>query len=337
MKKRKIIIRVLVYGVLGLCALLAAGWFIPFPIEGNWIGNWCGGCGCESHHFIRFEDGKILNAPGHDFLELVGTYRKSGWGQYEMELFYDTCTRLVYSTFLLARCDFGDIPDINKPLFRDPLILGCRKVLNAPESDWAQITRGAILRVMGTADERFFVSKAKTNTLQEVETLLNDWVHHKPLQIYTASNEVPSHVIETVVANGFDYHVHSNQQWVAAEWKERPYYTHNWTKSKGDEHGASPTWNPTWTNKAFNLVIRPLTDNDKAEDPDYIFGEYASTFSNVKESLERRQRRRESVTKNLYLYAENGVLPEDVRQMLEPFGIEYRVLDEKILYRGKKK
>jgi len=335
MKKRKIIIRVLVYGVLGLCALLAAGWFIPFPIEGNWIGNWCGGCGCESHHFIRFEDGKILNAPGHDFLELVGTYRKSGWGQYEMELFYDTCTRLVYSTFLLARCDFGDIPDINKPLFRDPLILGCRKVLNAPESEWAQITRGAILRVMGTADERFFVSKTKTNTLQEVETTLNNWIHHKPLQIYTASNEAPPRVIEAVVENGFDYHVHSNQQWIVTEWVGNDLSLPSWKRNRPlDTEDA----NPVWTNKSFQLIICPLTDNDKAEDSGiYIWAGYERTFSNVKESLERRRRTREAAIKRFYLYAEDGVLPEDVRQMLEPFGIEYRVLDEKILYRGKKK
>ena len=133
--------------------------------------------------------------------------------------------------------------------------------------------------------------------------------------------------------NGFDYHAHPNQQWVVTEWVGDDPSLPEW---KRNSPLSSDEANPVWTNKAFQLIIHQLPDNDTPEDPKiYIWGRNAETFSTIKESIERRRHLRESFTKHLYLYAENGVLPEDVRQMFEPFGIDYHVLDEKILYRGK--
>ena len=352
MKKLKVIIRVLGYGALGLFALFAAGWLIPFPIEGNWTSDWSLGWEANPHNFTRYENGKILSMS--EYRELppywVGTYRKRGLGQYEMEWFvvgFDgELPRSVRSTFL--RVKGGNEPDEEDSFgessgkrnqIRDPHLITCRKIVNDPANDWVEkldiFSPNMSFRVAGTADERLFVLRGKNWTQQKMETWVNGWVHHKPLQIYTAGNEVPVHVIETVVQNGFDYHVHSNQQWVATEWVGDDPSLPEW---KRNSPLRSDEANPVWTNRAFQLIIRQLSDNDNPEDPDiYVWGRSAETFSTVKKNIETHRRLRESVTKHLPLYAEDGVLPEDVRQMFEPFGIDYHVLDEKILYRGKKR
>jgi len=354
MKKLKTILRFLGYGALGLCALFAVGWLIPFPIEGNWIKGWISGCMCNMHDFVRYENGKILFMSEHGRSPYwVGTYRKKGLGQYEMEWFVEGTAketpRSVRSTFLRLKGDnepdeedsFG-VSFWARNQMRDPFLFTCRKVVNDPANDWVQKldqtgAKGFNMnfRVAGAVGERLFVLRGKDWTQQEMETMVNGRVHHKPLQIYTASNEVPVHVIETVVQNGFDYHVHSNQQWVATEWVGDDPSLPRWKRNRLLNSGEV---NPVWTNKAFQLIIHQLSDNNTPEDPKiYIWGRNAETFSTIKKSIERHRHLRESVTMYLHLYVENGILPEDVRQMFEPFGIDYHVRDEKILYRGKKK
>jgi len=327
------------YGVLGLCVLFAAGWFIPFPIEGNWQPPLVS-CACDSHKFMRFEDGKILNMSEHHLpCEWFGTYRRSGWGKYEIQWFPDETNfpLFVRSTVLQAKWEFPqqDAPDDfwERRLTRDPFVLTCRRVVNDPANDWLDSPQWFSYRVTGTADERLFVRGETKQTKEEIEARLNNWLHPRPLQLYTASDEAPSCVIDILVQNGFGYDVHPRQQWIETEWVNDP----SLPRWKRDRPPDSEDANPLWTNKAFQLIIRMPPGEEENEEPKVSFrGGAMKKLSEFKHAIERSKRDLDKL-KNLYLYAEDGILPEDVRQMLEPFGLDYQVLDEQILFRGKRR
>ena len=318
------------YGVLGLCVLFAAGWFIPFPIEGNWQPPLVS-CACDSHKFMRFEDGKILNMSEHDLpCEWYGTYRRSGWGKYEIQWFPDETNfpLFIRSTVLRAKWGFSqqDAPDDfwARGLIRDPFVLTCRRVVNDPANDWVNSPLG--LRVTGTADEQ-----------AAMEARLTKIFHPPPLQVYTASNEVPSCVSNILVRNGVDYEVHPDQQWIETEWVNDP----SLPRWKRDRPLDSEDANPIWTNKAWKLIIMIPPEKEEKEDPRICFyGGRIQRVSELSESIEKwleYHRHLRNSLRNLHLYVKDGILPEDVRQMLEPFGLDYRVLDEQILYRGKRR
>ena len=344
---KKILIR-FGYGVIGLCALGAVGWFMPFPIEGNWIGGMVPGCGCEYHSFLRFEDGKLLSMPGHHFpLEWVGTYQKKGWGRYEVEWFNSSWAGIfsfrdnslfVRSAFLRARWE--NLPEDERPrmhrLIRDPSVLACRALVNNPENDWVASKQGMSYRVMGTPEGRWFLGRhvwaSAQDTKEDMVNRLNDCF--QSLQIYTAGNEVPYCIIDTLVQNGVDYCVHPNQQWILPEWASDPYLS----MSSYERPKEMKVANPIWTNGNSLIIIRAPPDEDLEGDTETcFFAGHMRTFWRLRSMIGNRGYTREALKNHLYLYAENGVLPEDVRQLLEPFGLNYHVLDEKILYRGKQK
>jgi len=147
------------------------------------------------------------------------------------------------------------------------------------------------------------------------------------MQIYIAGNEAPASVIGLLVENGFDYNVHTNQQWIETEWDD-----------KRNQPLALEIANPAWTNKNFQLVIRTIPNrHSSSREPQIGYYNWeAKTLDELEENLEWRGRMRGNIQTNLWFYAAGGVLPEDVRVMLEPFGIDYRVEDEMLLYRGKR-
>jgi len=325
---------------LAIGILFAAGWHIPFPIEGNWQPA-LSYCMCFEHEFMRFEDGKIINMSGHAPSMLFGTYRKTNKGRYELDWFFesDDFPRFVRSTFLRVAWE-NELEIFEgyriKRFIRDPFIFTCRRILNDPKNDWLKSTRGMGFRVVGTTEDRVFIDPGRTNTLPwaKVETFLDRWLNHEPLQIYTTGNEAPASVIGLLVENGFDYNVHTNQQWIDTEWVDDPslpWYSRN---QPMDPEIA----NPAWTNKDFQLVVRIIPSGYSATREPVIgyFAGRQKTFTELKENVEWRARRRGGIQTNLWFYAAGGVLPGDVREMLEPLGIEYRVEDEKLLYRGKR-
>jgi len=335
MKKWKKIAKRLGYGVLGLCALSAAAWFVPFPIEGNWLGG--GGCGCEHHSFMRFEDGKILFMAGHfSPFEWCGTYQRTGWGKYAINMFYDNerphantrSSSFIRSTFIRTKSN----EKLFQNLTRDPFVLTCRKIVNDPENDWVVSHQGYSFRIMGTVEERLFTSGNKEIKRGQLSTNLSSRLYPPPLPIYTTSHEAPSCVIDIVVQNGFDYHVHSNQHWIETEWVDDPSLP-SWKRNRPLNTEDA---NPLWTNMAYQVIIRKPPDEDQEEDPKICFysGEM-KRLSDFKIMIENRRRIKETLKNHLYLYVKDGILPEDVRQMLEPFDLNYHVRDERILYRGK--
>jgi len=341
MKNVKKVLTRIGYAVLGLCAFVIAGWFVPFSIGGNWLGSGVG-CMCASHNFLRFENGKVLRMSEHQPPEWIGTYKIKGWGKYEVELF---CLReednpfLVRSALLRAKWDKLPKETFYQPraklLIRDPFVFTCRKVINDPRNDWIKSMQGFgdSYRITGTAGERLFVRAGGEITREKMVATLNLWL--SPLQIYTASNEVPSYIIDTVVQNGFEYHVHSNQHWIETEWVNDDPSLPRW---KRDRPLATEEANPIWTNKTFQIIIRMPSGEEKKEDPKigFFWGEM-ERLSDFKKRLENFRLNRGIFKNSFYLYAENGILPEDVRQTLEPFDFNYHVRDEKILYRGKQK
>ena len=325
--------------VLGLCTLFIVAWFMPFPIEGNWdAGN-----GWGIRGFTRFENGKILgiteSLPPPYWL---GTYKKKGLGKYEIEFLFgfQTNTVVFYSTFLRINvnnrwCNVIPTQETDTShegsgvaynrhaLFtRNFSILDCWKILNAPENEWIEIPREFYRRVLGTADERLFAWGDRIFTREQTEAFLNELLK-QPVPIYTASNEVPECVMDTLTQNGFDYQVHANQQWITDEWRS---------------YWKNPDASPLWTNHNPKIIIRLPSDSGKEEDPKiYSWRGGGYTFEYLKDEIERHQKNRDTVKNDFYLYVKDGILPEDVRQMFDELGINYHVRDEKILYRGKQK
>jgi len=316
MKKRKKILIRFGYVVFGLCALVAAAWFMPFPIEGNWDDS------VRPCSFLRIENGKFLaisedSSPPYWF----GTYEKKGWGKYEITwLHFEPVKSIVRTTFLRMRM-YGNVDVESATFTRNLSVLTCRKILNAPENEWMERPYEIYRRVSGTAEERSFALGNSTFPKEEIEEYLNTLLK-QPVQIYTASNEVPASIIEALAQNGFDYQVHTKQQWITDEWRS---YWNN------------PDANPLWTNHTFNIIIRMPSDSDKTEDPAiYYWRGNGGTFEHLQRRIEEYRNHRDTVKNDFYLYVKDGILPEDVRQMFDALGINYHVRDEKTLYRGKR-
>ena len=312
-----------IYGILGVCVIPVVAYFFPFPIEGNWLNPWTISCGCKRergcHSFLRFEDGKILWMSNTHFPpDWIGTYTRKGWGKYETEEFGSDCPpSVVYSSYLRIatsgawRCS---------RIFRDPFS-ACREAVNNSSNDWMSVWDGASYRITGTPEERIFSAHCDI-TKEEMEEMLN-YTFRQPLQIHTAGNEVPSSVIETLIANGIDYTVHTNQEWIVS-----------------DTSQTNPVWAVAANQTAFCLIITPppekagygVTEHSiyLMRKKPYDLGEFAQTI--------KYHRWKRDYYKNRYrLYAENSVVPEDVKHLFDQFDIEYTVLDEKELYRGKRK
>jgi len=148
---KKILIR-FGYGVIGLCALGAVGWFMPFPIEGNWVIPPSLRIPCVSHtdcyRFIRFEDGKIMSISDQDFPPILfGTYQKKGWGKYETRsLGTNTVSPgVVHSTYLRlthSERTTKEMPEgtYSGGLFRDFRVWTCRKAVNHPSNEWMRVS-----------------------------------------------------------------------------------------------------------------------------------------------------------------------------------------------------
>jgi len=134
--KKSGLLMVCVVAAIGI--LFAAGWHIPFPIEGNW-GSPLISCMCTEHEFLRFEKGRIMNMSGHPPSHLLGSYRKTGFGRYELDWFM-SCDfpRSVRSTFLRVNWEgsFKFEHSRIKGFIRDPLLFASRRILNDPENDW---------------------------------------------------------------------------------------------------------------------------------------------------------------------------------------------------------
>jgi len=330
MKKWKKIGLGLLGGFFGLCALLAGAWLLPFPIEGNWeyrprlrgIGEQV-----DSHIFFRFENGKImLMSSEAEFSPIwLGTYQRTGWGKYEAE--DENFPGILRSTFLLlTRLEVpNDLTSWDRYFFRDFRISACRKAVNHPSNEWMSPSSRTRLRVTGTPEKRIFITQSVRQKKEDIEDYFKR-IFMPPLAIYTASNEVPSSIIETLVENDMAYTVHTNQAWIVSEMRR-----------------ASPGWTAL-TKRSFlydySLTIIPPREESHGMTGDtfYLMHEGPLSIHDVEEKIRAKRWNWDCWEKDdIHLYVENGVLPEDVKQLFEPFDLEYMVLDERVLYRGKRK
>jgi len=318
----------LTVGILGIYALLKGAYHLPFPIEGNWTMLYrltpCMSEGCDGkcHEFLRFEDGKILcMSDRHSPPWWLGTYQRKGWGTYGIELFSGggTDSPLVFHSTGLRLTSSHDEAF---QYFRDYHLWACRKAVNHPSNDWMCVHRADVsLRVAGAPEERVFILGSDTRkTKGQIESLLRLMIKD-PFHVYTASNEVSSAVVETLVTNGFDYVVHTSQEWTVS-----------------DTLRTNPVWNALGKSEMFGLIITvpPKKESRETEDKIYFVYKEHFDFDGFEKRIRDYRRMREQWRKDLHLYVENGVLPEDVRQMFDPFDFEYTVEDEKVLYRGKR-
>ena len=155
-----------------------------------------------------------------------------------------------------------------------------------------------------------------------MEAMLS-YAFSQPLQIHTASAEVPPPVIETLSANGIDYTVHANQEWIVS-----------------DMLRTNPVWAAATNQTEFCLVITPppeKTGYGVTPNSIYLMRERPYDFGGFAQAVKHHRWKRDYYKNRYRLYVENGVMPEDVCQLFGQFGLEYTVFDEKILYRGKGK
>jgi len=311
-------------GFLGICALLIGALFLPFPIEGNWEYRPLLSGTDDSHLFFRFEKGKIMLMSSDTGYQpfWLGTYQRKGWGKYEASDEY--FPGVLHSTFLfLTRAnDPHDGTSWGRFFFRDFHILTCRKAVNHPSNEWMSPSSRTRLRVTGTPEKRRFITQGVGQTKEDVEEYLTR-ILMPPLSVYTASNEVPSSLIETLVESGIAYTVHTNQEWIVSEMRKE-----------------KPGWS-TQTKRSFMfsycLIIAP-PPQDMTEDIFYLMNEGPLSLHDVEEKIKAKRWNRDYWEKDdIHLYVKDGILPEDVKQLFDQFDIEYTVLDERVLYRGKSK
>ena len=83
--------------IVGSTALLVSLLLWPSPLTGDWVpGDASLSCMCDSHNFIRFEDGKILLVRAlHPPPEWIGEYHQTGIASYTLH-FWDMETHVVH-------------------------------------------------------------------------------------------------------------------------------------------------------------------------------------------------------------------------------------------------
>jgi len=317
---------------LGLLGGILGAWFIPFPIEGNWekkLRSSMRDFDLDCHNFIRFEDGKILEMSDKYFPpSWIGTYKRTGWGKYKIERF-GVSPYVVHTTVLCMKSP-RDAFRFYLSTTRDTSILTCWKIVNHPSNDWMALVVETWLHVTGTPENRVFINsrygEQSEQTKEQLEAKL-DYLFKQPLQIYTVTNDAPSFVLELLEELGVDYTIHANQEWIAS-----------------GSLGANPAWGAIKNQTLYGLIITSPSGGkrygdarDKNDSQIYFTNDGLLNFERLKGMIDSHRRRGDNWKKNLRLYVEDGVLPEDVKQLFEPFDLEYTVLDEKILYRGKRK
>lgn len=81
--------RVSLWGVLTILAVLGALYYIPGPIEGDWYGGTGGDslrCMCGSFNFMRLKEGRVyIVRSEHPPPVLAGHYERTGWNRYSMQ------------------------------------------------------------------------------------------------------------------------------------------------------------------------------------------------------------------------------------------------------------
>ena len=324
MKKWKKIMFGLLGGIFGLCVLFVSAWLLPFPIEGNWEYRPLMPGTDDSHLFFRFEKGKIMLMSSDTGYQpfWLGTYQRKGWGKYEADDEY--FPGVLRSTFLLLTRanDPHDGTSWGRFFLRDFRIFTCRKIVNHPSTEWMSPVPKRSLRVTGIPGKRIFNTMGVELPMEDIEAQWDCLFKQQSLQIYTASNEVPFSVLETLEEQGVNYTIHTDQEWVAS-----------------DTLKTNPIWRAIGRKMMFGLIIMPLSEDNRYGDDNRIYftntGDWG--LKNFRQMIDRHRRDGEYWRKDLRLYVKDGVLPEDVRQMFDQFDLEYTVLDERVLYRGKSK
>jgi hypothetical protein len=104
---------------------------LPTHIEGNWQTTTIG-CMCDSHHFLRCEDGKVLSmSEYHPPPMWIGTYEQTGWGEYTVHLFLGAGSGVVRPKLL-----FLDRSGPLKTTWRDFAFWKTSHVLQDPAQEW---------------------------------------------------------------------------------------------------------------------------------------------------------------------------------------------------------
>ena len=125
---KKLVVTLAVVGIAFVGLLI-----LPTPLEGNWRTTTIV-CMCDSHNFLRFEDGKVLYmSEHHPPPDWIGTYERIGWGKYKVDLYLGAGSGVVRPRLL-----YLDLSGFLKTTWRDLAFWKTSRVLNDPSQAWVK-------------------------------------------------------------------------------------------------------------------------------------------------------------------------------------------------------
>ena len=189
MKKpiRKFMLSLAVVGATFLCLF-----FLPASLEGNWQTTAIS-CMCDSHHFLRFEDGKVLSmSEHHPPPDWIGTYKRTGWGEYKVDMFLNTGSAVVRPKLL-----YLGSPDLFERTYRDFHFWKTSRVLRDPDQEWMWDlgTWNIVIRDAGGKASYYFGGKQiDISKVEQILTRLNRDVltNGTPFVVYTGPEGIPA-------------------------------------------------------------------------------------------------------------------------------------------------
>jgi hypothetical protein len=224
--------------ILALFALFALIAFFPAPIEGNWLSAIVV-CMCDSHNFVRFEDGKVLwVSEAHAPPTWIGNYEKIGWGTYTMDGLFEGSPMTVYSGTLTLRPFSFFTPGL-----RDCAFAKCNRILNDPAQEWISdmVNWNIVVRNSGDEVKYFFADREIPAT--KIETFLTTIQHNffsgnSPLLVYTEHETIPPELQQVLTNLGTAYETRPIEQLRLARHRRRGI---GWTAPQSQ---VPPTSNP---------------------------------------------------------------------------------------------
>lgn len=186
---------------------------LPMRIEGNWRTTAIR-CLCDySHHFLRFEDGKVLWVFDHHPPPMwLGTYERTGWGAYKVDLFRGAGSGVVRPKLLLL-----DRSGLFKATFwRDFAFWKTSHVLRDPAQEWVNDLGTRNIAVHDVDGHIHYYFCGREVGIEKMEQILTRLIREvltngTPLVVYAGQNGPPTALQDILKKFSVEYEERPNQ------------------------------------------------------------------------------------------------------------------------------
>jgi hypothetical protein len=203
--------------ILASVAFLLGGFSVlywPVPIEGFWSSpvRVMG----PAISFYLLKDGKIIHyIESGKVVAWAASYERIGWNRYQINYPDSPPTNYIFRTGLFK--SKGNILGAESKRIRDDS--RCIQVYNSSPALWITPTWAQSILVVAQDGYKEFFFNGRKMSLEDMETrIISDRLKlensNKPLQIYSSTNYVPRPILDSINKNGFEYVLHTNQNWV---------------------------------------------------------------------------------------------------------------------------